>query len=334
MGDRKLRIRFVALISLLVMMTLQGCAGPEHPRADDAPALAPPPFQTLGAVPLLAGAALRLWCDDGAPETIAPGAALNLDGTVTWLGHSGFVIRLAGQTIITDPVLYEAALTRASLGGRMAQAPDISGLAALDAVLISHDDLDHLDRATLRVLAQRFPQATLILPQGTRLARPVPGFARTVTLSEWQQFRLGEVTITATPAIHLSRRPPLLFGPGPALSFGLAGDGKQVFFSGDSSYGPIFAEIGARLGQFDLALVPIGAWKPEPLLNDMHMTPEQTAQLARDLAAPRAVAHHYGTFRMTPDSPAESLARFKAAAGDTVEIVPLPLGGTTCIASP
>ncbi|MCC5954926.1 MAG: MBL fold metallo-hydrolase [Natronohydrobacter sp.] len=313
------------------MLSLQGCATPEHPRADDAPTLAPPALLSLGLAAVATGAALQLWCDDGAPQTVAPDDLINQDGTVTWLGHSGFVVQMAGQTIITDPVVHETALTRASLGGRMARAPDISNLKTLDAVVLSHDDLDHLDRATLRVLAARFPQATLILPEGTRLSRPVTGFARQIRLSEWQAHQIGSLTITATPAIHLSRRPPFLSAPGPALSFSLASGGQSVFFSGDSSYGPVFADIGTRLGPFDLALVPIGAWKPEAFLNDMHMTPEQAAQLARDLAAPRAVPHHYGTFRMTPDTPAESLARLQAAAGNQVEVIPLPVGGTTCI---
>lgn len=331
MEGKRLRFRFNLLICAMILTALQGCAEPKHPRAADAPSVASPPVLFTGLAPLAMGTALRLWCDDGAPVTIAPGEKINEDGTVTWLGHSGFIIRIAGHTIITDPILHETALTRAGLGGRIAQAPDISGLSGLDAVLVSHDDLDHLDRATLRVLAERFPQAILVLPEGTRLTRPVTGFAETIMLSEWQQFQIGAVTITATPAIHLGRRPPLFFRPGPALSFSVAGDGKKVFFSGDTGYGPVFAEIGARLGPFDLALVPIGSWKPEVLLNDMHVTPEQAAALARDLAAPRAVPHHYGTFRMTPDTPVESLARLKAAAGDAVEVVPLALGGTTCI---
>lgn len=326
-----MRGRCIILLAAVFMLALQGCAVPEHPRADDAPALAPPALLGLGLAAVATGAALRLWCNDGAPDTVTPGDWINQDGTVTWLGHSGFVVQIAEQTIITDPVLYETALTRTSLGGRMARAPDISSLTKLNAVVISHDDLDHLDHATLRALAARFPQATLILPEGTRLARPVTGFARIVRMSEWQAHQIGELTITATPSIHLSRRPPFLAGPGPALSFSFAGDGSKVFFSGDSSYGPVFAEIGTRLGPFDLALVPIGAWKPEAFLNDMHMTPEQAARLAGDLAAPRAVPHHYGTFRMTPDTPAESLARLTAAAHDRFEVIPLPVGGTTCI---
>lgn len=218
MSDIMAHARIIAMICAGFMLSLQGCATPDHPRADDAPGLAPPPLLGLGLAAVTTGAALRLWCDDGAPQTVVPGDVINQEGTVTWLGHSGFVVQMAGQTLITDPVVHETALTRASLSGKMARAPDISSLTTLDAVVISHDDLDHLDRATLRALAERFLQATLVLPEGTRLARPVTGFAHTVRLSEWQAHQLGGLTFTAPPAIHLSRRPPFLSAPGPALS--------------------------------------------------------------------------------------------------------------------
>ncbi|TVS03886.1 MAG: MBL fold metallo-hydrolase [Rhodobacteraceae bacterium] len=328
MGRRNL----TAGLLLACALAIVSCARPDLPRDPEAPALAPPPLQMVGLGALAMGTVMRLWCAEGAPETIAPTEALNTQGTVTWLGHSGFVIQLAGQSVIVDPILTEGALTTAGLGGRIAAAPDLSGLAKLDAVIISHNDNDHLDRPTLRALAERFPEAALILPEGNKLSPPVRGFAEVIELRAWQSHKLGALEVTATPAIHFGRRAPFAWRRSPALGMAFSGDGRRVFFSGDTAYGPVFAEIGERLGPFDLALLSIGTSRPAALVNDQHMTPEQAVRLASDIGARRAVPHHYGTFRTTPDSPAEVLTRFKAAAESGLDVVALPVGGSTCIA--
>lgn len=327
----KRSIRVVGFLIVVCMTVLSGCATPLYSRATDAPRLAPPVQKQVGRSSILLGAVMGAWCPECAPKTIPPGRQINQAGSVTWLGHSGFVLQIAGQTILTDPVFSETAVTTASLGGRMARAPDLSDLKKVDAVVISHADIDHLDRPTLEVVAARFPNSVLILPKATQLLRPIAGFKRVVELSEWQSHVLGKLTITATPAIHLSQRPPLAFLRGRALSFGFSGSGEKLFFSGDTAYGPVFSEVGKRLGPFDLALVPIGAWKPEDLQNDMHMTPEQAGQLARDLGSRRVVPHHFGTFRLTPDTPTESLQLLKRVAKGHFDVIALPIGGTTQI---
>ena len=82
------------------------------------------------------------------------------------------------------------------------------------------------------------------------------------------------------------------------------------------------AQIGARLGPFDLALVPMGAYAPEAALGDVHADPEDALAIARDLGAWRALGMHWGTFAMSMASPAEGRQRFLDAAGPGL---PLPL---------
>ena len=320
-----------SLRAVFIAALLAGCALFEGQPSDGLdPQLAPMPQRVAGIAGVATGTVLGLWCTQSASASVTP-AAINRDNSVTWLGHSGFVIRMGGQVVMVDPVLNEAFHTRFIIGRRIAGPPDISGLDRLDAILISHGDNDHLDRPTLSALAARFPQARLILPKGARLTTPVRGFDSIRHVDAWETLRLGGLEITPTPAVHHGRRINPVPRRAPAFGFVLSDEQRRMFHSGDTGYGPVFREIAARFGHFDMAMVPIGAYQPEAFLSDVHATPEQAVQMALDLGARRAVPHHFGTFALTPDDPALSLARFRAAAGDRLETVALPIGGTTCI---
>mmetsp|Transcript_34484 Transcript_34484/g.81272 ORF Transcript_34484/g.81272 Transcript_34484/m.81272 type:complete len:139 (+) Transcript_34484:874-1290(+) len=73
--------------------------------------------------------------------------------------------------------------------------------------------------------------------------------------------------------------------------------GRSVYFTGDSAYCPVFSDIGAQLGPFDCALIPIGAFKPQQVLRHHHMSPNDAVQVHVDLRAERSVACHWGTLR-------------------------------------
>ncbi len=78
--------------------------------------------------------------------------------------------------------------------------------------------------------------------------------------------------LTCTPAQHLTGRGPLDQGKTLWSSWAVEGEGKKVYFAGDTGYRsvkdgedeaerpvcPAFKEIGERFGGFDLAMIPIG----------------------------------------------------------------------------
>jgi L-ascorbate metabolism protein UlaG (beta-lactamase superfamily) len=76
----------------------------------------------------------------------------------------------------------------------------------------------------------------------------------------------------------------------------------------------VFQELAGRIAPFDLALLPIGAYEPRPLMQAAHTTPEEALQIARELGARRVVGMHWGTIRLTDEPPFEPPARFRAAA--------------------
>lgn len=69
--------------------------------------------------------------------------------SVTWIGHSTFLIQTGGINILTDPVWAE----RMGMQRRLTKpGMPIRALPEIDAVLISHGHYDHLDFASIRKL--------------------------------------------------------------------------------------------------------------------------------------------------------------------------------------
>ena len=80
---------------------------------------------------------------------------------ITWIGHSSLIIEIDGKRILTDPVWSQRASFLSFMGPkRFFDAPvPLSELPKLDAILISHDHYDHLDRElsnTLQINRSRF----------------------------------------------------------------------------------------------------------------------------------------------------------------------------------
>jgi len=87
------------------------------------------------------------------------------------------------------------------------------------------------------------------------------------------------------------------------------GEQYRIFFAGDSGYAPHFKMIGDRLGPFDLAAIPIGAYEPRWFMRNHHMNPEEAIQVHLDLRSRRSLGIHWGTFILTDEPPDEPPVR-------------------------
>lgn len=233
----------------------------------------------------------------------------------TWLGHAAFLFRLGGTTILTDPYLSSHAGPFNRMGPKryVPSALHPHELPPIDILTISHNHYDHLDLATLNALPDKHRIAAIV-PLGLGRYFHRRGFRDVVEMDWYHSVERGGVTITFTPAVHFSRRG--LFDRNRSLwgGFAYTAGERNLFFSGDTAHGPVFREIGEKLGPFDTAFVGIGAYEPQIIMRNSHTTPEQAAMLARDIGARRVVGMHWGTVVLSNEPPFEAPERLRAGA--------------------
>lgn len=243
--------------------------------------------------------AVRLQVAGGGAEALASGAPV-----AVWIGHATWALRLGGKLIVTDPIW------SGSIGGavRRLVAPGVplAAMPPVDVVLVSHDHRDHMDLPTLR----RMPDAALyVVPIGNaaRLGKP-----NVVELDWWDSHAIGDVTITLVPARHWSMRMPwnrnaTLWG-----GYVIRGPEGTAYHSGDTAWGDHFAEIRARLGAIDWAMLPIGGYAPRWFMAPQHIDPIEAAQAWEALGARHLLAMHWGTYKLTDEAIGEPPARLRA----------------------
>jgi len=235
-----------------------------------------------------------------------------MESRITLINHATLLIQVGGISILTDPIYSR---TVSFLFPRR-QNPGIpfNDLPSIDFILISHSDYDHLNMKTLRRLRRR-QSSTLILPKGIGSYGQRAGFPRVLELSHWESFEDGGTRITCVPAKHVSKRRPGDPGSHACAGFVVEGNNQSVYFAGDTAYGEFFAEIGSR-HTIDVALLPIGAYKPEKWFKNLHLHPESALHAFQDLGARHLVPFHWGTFWIS-DEPMEEppkMLRSKAEA--------------------
>lgn len=255
------------------------------------------------------------------------------DLAATWLGHASVLIEIDGHRILADPMFSRRASPADFAGPRRLHPVPVmpEDLPPLDAVLISHDHYDHLDRATIAALL-RSSAAPFLVPLGVGAhlrAWGVPP-ARIVELDWGAGQDIGPLRIVCTPARHFSGR---LFRRNGTLwaSWVIAGRAHRVFFGGDTGYTAAFSEIGRHYGPFDLTVLPIGAYADA--WPDIHMTPEEAVRAHRDLGGAALLPIHWATFDLALHSWAEPIERLLRAAGAETVAVPRP-GGRFVVTRP
>ncbi len=219
---------------------------------------------------------------------------------LTWFGHSAVLLEIAGKTVFLDPMLGDVP-SPVSWLGKPRYNPElpiaIDNLPYLDAVLISHDHYDHLDYGTLDKIRDIVGKFYVPLGVAAHLRSWDIPEEQIVEMNWWDERKHEDLDITFTPARHfsgrgLTDRSSTLWG-----SWVVKSDSSQIYFSGDSGYGPHFKEIGEKFGEFDLAMIECGQYNER--WQAIHMMPEESAQAAKDLGAKHIMPIHWGAFTLS-----------------------------------
>jgi L-ascorbate metabolism protein UlaG (beta-lactamase superfamily) len=249
-----------------------------------------------------------------APAARVPEGALR----ITPVGHATFLIQMDGLNILTDPIWSDRCSPISWIGPKRHKKPGISfeDLPQIDIVLVSHNHYDHLDLPTLKRLAKIgvrrafAPLGNLNLVQGT-------GIEKVEELDWWQSISLSEnVMVTLVPAQHFSSRS--LWDRNKTLwgGFVISGPSGNVYFAGDTGYGPHFREIARRFSPVRVAILPISPFQPrpsnEPPRVSHHMGPLEAIPAHKDLNAQVSIAAHFQVFQLGSDGFDDALNELSA----------------------
>lgn len=239
---------------------------------------------------------------------------------VTFVNHSTFLIQGSGHAILTDPIWSERTSPVSWAGPRRMSNPGVAfdDLPRVDVVLISHNHYDHLDEPTVKRLAEKF-DPHFIVPLG------VGQFLKSLSIKNVSEFDWGESTtlsdslkVSVTPARHFSGRGLLDRDATLWCGYMISLGDKNIFFAGDTGYGKFFQKIREDYGPVKIALLPIGAYKPEWFMSPIHVSPEEAVQIHKDLQPELSIGMHFGTFPLADDGredPLTDLERAKEHSG-------------------
>ncbi|MDX1709014.1 MAG: MBL fold metallo-hydrolase, partial [Desulfobacterales bacterium] len=235
--------------------------------------------------------------------------------TLTWIGHATVLLQVAGYNILTDPH-FSKRTSPVQWAGPERVAPlglALEDLPPIDIVVISHDHYDSLDEQSIKKLRQRpgGDKTRFYVPLKLKNWFAIRGVDRVFEMDWWDRRHDERLEIITVPVQHWSKRS--IFGRNKTLWAGWViqtGDFRFIFV-GDTGYAPHFKEIGEKLGPFDLAAIPIGAYEPRWFMKYHHVNPEESVQIHKDLRSKQSVAIHWGTFILTDeplDDPPQRLA--------------------------
>ncbi len=237
--------------------------------------------------------------------------------TVTWIGHATLLLQMEGYNILTDPH-FSKRTSPVQWAGPERVAPlglALDDLPPIDIVVISHDHFDALDEQTIKKLRQRpgGEKTRFYVPLGLKNWFAIRGVDQVIVMDWWDRHQDRNLEIIAVPVQHWSKRS--IFSRNKTLWAGwvIKSNAFRFIFIGDTGYAPHFKEIGEKLGPFDLAAIPIGAYEPRWFMAKHHVNPEESVQIHKDIGSKKSVAIHWGTFILTDEALNEPPKRLAAA---------------------
>ena len=190
----------------------------------------------------------------------------------------------------------------------------LEDLPKIDVMLLSHNHWDHLDITTVKKIYEAH-HPKIVTPLGIKAFLEREGVLGAVDVDWWQEEIITtSLKIQSVPAQHFSGRG--MFDRDATLWCGyvIKWPGGNIYFVGDTGYNETtFREIGERCAPIEVALVPIGAFKPQWFMSPIHCSPEQAVKIHLDSRAKSSIATHFGTFPLADDGEIEPVSELKIA---------------------
>ncbi|MEP6479107.1 MAG: MBL fold metallo-hydrolase [Rhodoglobus sp.] len=209
---------------------------------------------------------------------------------VTYIGGPTVLLEYGGLRIVTDPTFdaprsypddHDKPLVKTT-GPGVARAD----LGPIDLILLSHHEHeDNLDFEGLELIATGIPTVSTMKAGSDLFGGSVIG------LDAWESHEVGDVTITAVPALHGPPGAEKLLGP--VIGFVLQAPGEaSVYVSGDNASLSLVEQIASAFGHIDIALLFAGAARTARIDAPLTLTSRDAVLAAGILGANRVVGLH------------------------------------------
>ena len=244
------------------------------------------------------------------------------DNYAIWIGHSTFLIKKNGVTIITDPIFSKRASPFKNIGPKRLIPPAIplDEIPNIDIITVSHNHYDHLDIHSLKKISKKHPTAIFLVPAGDEKLLKRKKIKNVFSFNWWESIEHKNFEVTFTPVQHWSKRS--LFDRNKSLWGGWFINHKDysIYHAGDTGYSKDFIDTKLKLGSPKYAFIPIGAYDPEWFMAESHVNPEDAVQIMLDLEAEKGFGMHWATFTLTDEDTIEPKIRLENAVKNNGEI--------------
>ena len=172
-----------------------------------------------------------------------------------------------------------------------------------------------------------------MVPRGATRWAAKAGDREIREIGEGEAISISGLEVRAVRALHDGRRDP--WGTGiDALGYVIEGNGRSVYFAGDTG---LFDEM-SEIGPVDVALLPVWGWGPS--VGEGHLDPKGAARALAMIRPRIAVPIHWGTFypaglrRLRPKhltDPPHEFARLARDLAPEVDVRVLEPGSETSL---
>lgn len=224
---------------------------------------------------------------------------ISKEDSITWFGHSAFLLSIDNKKLLVDPMLGPIA-SPVSFAGSKRYGKDllyiIDEMPFVDAVFITHDHYDHLDYASIKKLKSKVGHFMVPHGVGAHLIRWGVAKEKITELNWWDEVAFQGLTVALTPSKHFSGRG--IFNRDTTLWGGwvILGNNTRFYTSGDGGYDSHFREIGKKYGPFNMTLIEGGQY--DKRWSWVHMTPEEAVQAHVDVNGKNMMLIHWGAFTL------------------------------------
>lgn len=199
---------------------------------------------------------------------------------IRFLGQSGYIIRSEKTEIIIDPYLSDS-VNRVVGRPRLHPIPIAPEAVRSDAVICTHNHLDHLDPDTVKNIKN---DPFFITTNEGKTELEKWGKTKVAALNAGESITVGDFEITAVFADHT------------AEAFGLIikAEGKTLYFSGDTLYNEKLFEIAKYDPDFTFICI-------NGRLGNMNV--DEALVVAKKIGAKVNIPNHYDMFASNSENP-------------------------------